>query len=279
MDNVKVLRVGHSPDADDAFMFYALAKGAVQLDGYAIEHLIEDIQSLNQRALKAELEITAISAAVYPAVADHYWILSSGASVGRKYGPILVAEQPLSLADLEGKRIAVPGQYTTAFLLLNLFLENFTPLQMDFKEIISAVKQGKADAGLVIHEGQLNFQDFDVYKCGDLGQLWFDKYQLPIPLGLDVVRKDLGMPAAKVIQRALYKSICHALENEESALEYAAQFGRGTTGTALKQFVGMYVNEDTLDLGAEGKKALEILFKAGAEKGLSKPVQNVELIY
>lgn len=276
---VKVLRVGHSPDADDAFMFYALAKGAVKLDGYAIEHVIEDIQTLNQRALKAELEVTAISAAVYPAVADQYWILASGASVGRKYGPILAAEKNLSLNDLKAKRIAVPGKYTTAFLLLNLFLENFIPVHVDFKDVIPAVKQGKADAGLVIHEGQLNFHEFGVYKCADLGELWFDQYQLPIPLGLDVVRKDLGLPLAKTIQHALHESISFARSNEASALEYAAQFGRGTAGNTLKQFVGMYVNDDTLDLGVEGKKALEILFSAGAKKGLCKQISKLEVIY
>ena len=264
----KILRVGHSPDADDAYMFYGLAQGAVKIEGWRIEHVVEDIQSLNRRALKAELEVTAISAAVYPQVADKYWIMSCGASVGRNYGPIVVAEKPLSASGLKGKKIAVPGPQTTAFLLLNLFLDGFEPVHMDFNAVIPAVKDGKVDAALVIHEGQLNFGSFGLTKCMDLGSLWFEKHRLPIPLGLDMIRKDLGLEEAKRIQRGLYDSIRHAMANEKEALDYASQFGRGTVGSTLKKFVGMYVNRDTLDLGKEGKEALEVLFKSGAEKGL-----------
>jgi 1,4-dihydroxy-6-naphthoate synthase len=268
MPTEKILRVGHSPDADDAYMFYGFAKEAVKIPGWKIEHVVEDIQSLNRRALKAELEVTAISAAVYPAVADQYWIMSCGASVGRNYGPILVAEKPFTAQGLKGKKIAVPGPQTTAFLLLNLFLDGFEPVQMDFNAVIPAVKEGKADAALVIHEGQLNFGSFGLTKCMDLGELWFDRYKLPIPLGLDMIRKDLGHDEALRIQKGLYDSIRYAMANETPALDYAAQFGRGTVGSTLKKFVGMYVNQDTLDLGKEGKEALEILFSKGAEKGL-----------
>jgi 1,4-dihydroxy-6-naphthoate synthase len=275
----KVLRVGHSPDADDAFMFYALAKGMVKLDGFAIEHVIEDIQRLNQRALKAELEITAISAAIYPMVQEHYWILSSGASVGRNYGPVIVSKVPFSVHGLKKKRIAVPGSYTTAFLLLNLFLDDFIPVQMDFKDVISAVLNHSVEAGVVIHEGQLHYGNFGLHKCFDLGQGWFEKYQLPIPLGLDVVRKDLGLEQAKIIQKALYESIGYARMNEKQALEYAAQFGRGTGRQTLQKFVRMYVNDDTLDLGAQGKKALEILFQRGAQKGFLPKTPPITLIY
>ena len=275
----KILRVGHSPDADDAYMFYALAKEAVTLPGYRIQHVIEDIQSLNQRALNADLEITAISAAVYPLVAKDYWILNSGSSVGRKYGPVLVAKKAQKLSDFKGKKIAVPGKFTTAFLLLQIFLDDFVAVQMDFKEVIGAVQNGTVEAGIVIHEGQLNFADFKLEKCEDLGELWHEKYNLPIPLGLDVVRKNLGRETAGKMQKALHESIVYARENEDGALEYAAQYGRGTVGKTLRDFVRMYVNEDTLDLGSEGKSALELLFKLGSEKKLFPAIPNIEIIY
>lgn len=274
----KILRVGHSPDADDAFMFYALAKGKVRVNGYRVKHVIQDIQSLNKRALKGDLEVTAISAAVYPFVADKYWILSSGASVGRNYGPILVAKKLLSLKDLKRKRIAIPGKQTTAYLLLKTFLPDFVPVEMDFKAVIPAVKSGKVDAGLVIHEGQLNFRQFGLQKCADLGSLWHKKYRLPIPLGLDVVRKNLGLKKAKAIQHALYESIRHARQNEPDAIRYAAKFGRGTVGETLKQFVRMYVNEDTQSLKPESRRALKRLFENGVRRGLFKAVPKIEVI-
>ena len=264
----KTVRVGHSPDPDDAFMFYALAKGKVPLDGFKIKHVIEDIQSLNQRALTKDLEVTAISAAVYPMVADDYWILSCGASVGRNYGPIVVAEKKLSEKDLKGKRIAVPGLQTTAYLLLKIFLGDFEPVVMDFAAIIGAVKRKEVDAGLIIHEGQLNYASFGLAKCMDLGESWFKKFSLPIPLGLDVVRKDMGLPFAKKLNRTLKRSIAYARDNHDEALVYALKFGRGIPAGTASKFVGMYVNEDTLDLGEEGKAALEKLFKSGAERGL-----------
>ena len=276
---IKTLRVGHSPDPDDAFMFYALTKGAVKLYGFEIEHVIEDIQSLNKRAIRAELEITAISAAVYPFVAKDYWILASGASVGRNYGPMIVAGKWLSPNNLKGKRIATPGFQTTAFLLLKIFLGDFIPVDMNFTDIIPAVKSGKADAGLIIHEGQLNYKKFGVEKCMDLGKMWFEKFRLPIPLGLDVVRKDLGMEEARRIQSALRESIRFARANENDALLYALKFGRGINKDMARKFVGMYVNDDTEDLGEEGVRALHKLFEEGAKKGLFQAPRNLEIIY
>ncbi|MBI3013260.1 MAG: ABC transporter substrate-binding protein [Elusimicrobia bacterium] len=278
MSENKILKVGHSPDADDAFMFYALSKGVVTLDGFTIQHVIEDIQSLNQRALKSELEVTAISAAVYPLIQDRYWILSCGASVGRNYGPIVVAKQPHSLENLVGKRIAVPGVHTTAYLLLKLFLGKFDAVMADFKDVIPLVQSGAVDAGLVIHEGQLEFGSLGLQSCMDLGRIWHDRYGLPIPLGLDVVRKDLGLETATKIKRALYESICYARANEEKALDYALEFGRGMGRETARQFVGMYVNEDTLDLGPEGHEALVHLFRSGGESGVIEPVERVEII-
>jgi len=274
----KILRVGHSPDPDDAFMFYALSKGAVRLDGYEIEHVIEDIQSLNLRAMRSELDVTAISAAVYPWIEQNYWILASGASVGRNYGPIVVAPRKFSSQELNGKRIAVPGLQTTATLLLKIFLEDFTSVEMSFDKIIAAVQAGEVEAGLIIHEGQLNYKDFGLEACLDLGKSWYDKYQLPIPLGLDVVRKDLGISTARAVQKAIKESIVFARGKESQALDYALQFGRGISKDMAKVFCGMYVNGDTEDLGVEGAKALEILFKEGARKGFFQAPRKLEIL-
>ncbi len=274
----KVLRVGHSPDPDDAFMFYALTQGAVKLDGIEIEHVIEDIQSLNKRAIRAELEITAISAAVYPFVAKNYWILASGASVGRNYGPMVIANKWLSPNELKGKRIAIPGFQTTAYLLLKIFLGDFVPVDIAFDKIIAAVKAGQVDAGLIIHEGQLNYKKFGVENCMDLGKMWFEKFRLPIPLGLDVVRKDMGLEAARKMQKALKESIIFARSNEGPALDYALKYGRGIPKETARKFVGMYVNDDTVDLGIEGLEALRVLFEEGEKKGLFKAPKTLEVI-
>ncbi|OGR87323.1 MAG: hypothetical protein A3A86_04195 [Elusimicrobia bacterium RIFCSPLOWO2_01_FULL_60_11] len=274
----KTLRVGHSPDPDDAFMFYALSKGAVRLPGYEIDHVIEDIQSLNMRAMRSELDVTAISAAVYPKVARNYWILASGASVGRNYGPMIVAEKKFSLHELRGKRIAIPGFQTTAYLLLKIILDDFTSVETSFENIIGAVKSGQVDAGLIIHEGQLNYKDFGLECCLDLGKFWYDRYKLPIPLGLDVVRKDLGIVTARAIQKALKESIIFARTNESQALDYALEYGRGIPKDTAKIFCGMYVNGDTEDLGVEGERALALLFKEGAQKGLFEAPEKLEII-
>lgn len=274
----KILRVGHSPDPDDAFMFYALSKGAVRLPGCDIEHVIEDIQSLNMRAMRSELDVTAISAAVYPKVAQNYWILASGASVGRNYGPMIVAEKKFSMQELRGKRIAIPGFQTTAYLLLKIVLEDFISVEMSFEKIIGAVKAGQVDAGLIIHEGQLNYKIFGLECCLDLGKFWYDRYKLPIPLGLDVVRKDLGIVTARAVQKALKESIVFARMNEAQALDYALEFGRGIPKDTARIFCGMYVNGDTEDLGVEGEQALGLLFEEGAKKGLFQIPEKLEII-
>lgn len=274
----KTIHIGHSPDPDDAFMFYALKKREVQCNGFKVQHVIEDIQSLNQRALKAELEVTAISAAVYPLVSRDYWILSCGASVGRNYGPIVVSEKRFSKKELMKKRIAVPGMHTTAFLLLKIFLEHFIPVETNFTDIIPAVKQKKVDAGLIIHEDQINFRTAGLYKCLDLGAVWHRKYSLPIPLGLDVVRKDVGIELAQQINQSLFKSILFAKKNEEKALDYALDFARGISRKLTKKFVRMYVNNDTLSLSGDSQKALKKLFENGVRLGLFNSVPKIEVI-
>ena len=273
-----VLHFGHSPDADDAFMFCALASGRVRVPGARIEHVIDDIQSLNRRALSAELPVTAVSAAVYPRIAKDYWVLSSGASVGRGYGPIVVAPRAMTRRELSGRRIAVPGPETTAYLLLRIYLEDFVPVQMNFQEILPAVRSGQAEAGLIIHEGQLNFASAGAVKCLDLGSLWSEETGLPIPLGLDVARKDLGMDRAGEISRALKASVAWARAHEDEAIDYALRYARGTDRETARRFVRMYVNEDTLDLGDDGLRALEELFASGSARGLCGSPGRIQLV-
>ena len=274
----KIIKVGHSPDADDAFMFYGIAHGLVPINGFKIEHVIEDIQTLNRRSLKGELEVTAISAAVYPFIADQYWILPCGSSVGRKYGPLVVAQKAYSKEELLGKKIAIPGFQTTAYALLKIFLNDFKPVAMDFKEIIPAVQRGEVEASLIIHEGQLNYNSFGLSNCLDLGKDWFEKYNLPIPLGLDVVRKDLGLEIALKLKNILELSIRYALENEDAALDYSLKFGRGVSKETGREFVRMYVNEDTLDLGKEGSQALQLFFEEGKRCGLFSIVPTLNIL-
>jgi len=276
---VKSLIIGHSPDADDAFMFYALAGKHVRIAGYKIDHAMEDIESLNRRAATAELPVTAISAAVYPEVAKHYRIMSCGASVGRGYGPIMLAREPLVAGDLAGRRIAVPGPYTTAFLLLRLFLGvPFDAVHMDFDAIIDAVRSGEVDAGVIIHEGQLTWKKSGLYNVLDLGRQWTSDTELPIPLGLDVIRRDLGGDEMQRIATALKKSIIYAREHEDDAIDYAIEFGRGIDRATCRDFVRMYVNDDTVDLGEDGRRALEMLYGRAAKRGLLSTVPPLDII-
>ena len=276
--SIKSIKIGHSPDPDDAYMFYGLSKGKVSLDGYRIEHVVRDIQSLNVLAMKGRLGITAISAAVYPLLNDKYWILSTGASVGRNYGPIVVARENIKIAALKNKRIAMPGHYTTAHLLSRIFLEPFEPVFMDFTKVMAAVKKGIVEAGVVIHEGQMNYGDSGLAKVCDLGQLWHKKYRLPIPLGLDVVRKDVGRETAQNMNSALRLSIEHAFKHPREAIGYALKFGRGISEDVAQKFVSMYVNKDTLDLGSEGKRALKLLYRLAYEKGIYSANPKIEVI-
>lgn len=266
---MKTLSIGHSPDADDAFMFYGLASGRVKIEGYAIDHVMEDIETLNRRARRGELDVTAISAAAYPEVAHLYRIMSCGASVGRKYGPIVLAREPLPIAALAGRRIAVPGAQTTAFLLLRLYVPSaFTPVMMDFDRIMESVASGETDAGVIIHEGQLTWQSSGLHRVVDLGEAWMNDTSLPIPLGLDVIRRGFDDATMLRVATALKESIVLARTDEDAAVDYAMQFGRGLDRETCRQFVRMYVNADTVDMGDEGTRALEALFDRARQRGL-----------
>jgi 1,4-dihydroxy-6-naphthoate synthase len=277
----KSFRVRHSPDPDDAFMFYAMAKGVVTIPGHKIEHVMEDIQSLNVRAFKGDLEMTAISAHAYPKVAHKYGILHCGASMGRNYGPILVSKSFIhpseGLKTLKGKRIAVPGEWTTAFLLLNLALTDYTPVQADFADIMGMVERGEVDAGLIIHEGQITYRDHGLFKVLDLGQWWAEITPLPLPLGLDVVRRDLGADFIKQVSKAMRDSIDYAIANEDKAVPYALEFGRGIDLATGTRFVRMYVNKDTQDLHPEGVAALKLLYEMAVSRGLLDKVPDLTL--
>ncbi len=271
MPATHVLRFGHSPDPDDAFMFYGFAAGAVTVEGYRVEHVLEDIESLNRRAESAELEITAVSAHAYARLADRYWVMRTGASVGRGYGPIVVARAggPLAgLEDLAGRTVALPGAGTTAALVFALYAPACRAVQRPFDAILDDVAQGRADAGVIIHEGQLTFADHGVRRLADLGELWRADTGLPLPLGLDVVRRDLGRPLADAASRALRASIEYARAHEEEALDYALRYGRGLEREVGRRFIDMYVNADTLDLGPEGERALGALYERAAARGL-----------
>ena len=274
-----VLRVGHSPDPDDAFMFYGLAHGHVRIRDYRIEHVLEDIESLNRRAALRELEVTAISAHAYPRVADAYHILATGASMGRGYGPVLVATRPTTIAALRGKKVAIPGPWTTAALLSAIYVEGHIPVEVMFDDIPRAVQAGEVDAGVVIHEAQLTYAAMGLVKIADYGELWAQETGgLPLPLGLDVVRADLGPELCQEINRGLRESIVYARAHLDDAIAYALTFGRGLDKELGKKFVGMYVSEDTVDMGQPGREALRLLFKRGAEKGVIPAVPELVVI-
>jgi 1,4-dihydroxy-6-naphthoate synthase len=277
----KIFKIGHSPDPDDAFMFYAMAKGIVKIPGHKIEHVMEDIQSLNERAFNAELEMTAISAHAYPKMADKYGILHSGASMGRGYGPVLISKQFIhpskGLEAMRGKKIAVPGPWTTAFLLLNLALDDYEPVQADFDKIMDMVEKGEVDAGLVIHEGQITYREQGFFKILDLGEWWKEITPLPLPLGLDVVRRDLGEEFIGQLSKLMRESIDYAIENEDKAVPYALQFGRGIDEETGRRFVRMYVNSDTQDLHGEGVAALKLLYEMAVSRGLLDKVPDLTL--
>ncbi|MBN1587726.1 MAG: ABC transporter substrate-binding protein [Candidatus Omnitrophica bacterium] len=274
------IRIGHSPDPDDAFMFYALTHGKVPLEGIRVEHLLEDIESLNRRAQSGELEMTAASAAALPYLNNRYWILACGSSVGRGYGPIVVTREIAPAKDLRRKRIAVPGEYTTATLLLRLALDNnFEPVPMSFDTIMHAVDDQEVDAGLLIHEGQITYRDKGFFCALDLGVWWQEQTGLQaVPLGLDLVRADVGETMARRLNQALKESIAYARANEPEALEYALRYGRGIDAGVGSDFVTMYVNEDTLDLGEEGEAALNKLYDLAVEKGIWKEKPEIKII-
>ncbi len=272
------ITIGHTPDLDDAFMFYAMAEGKVPMDGLRIRHVIEDIQTLNERALNVELDVTAVSAASYPAVEKDYWILSVGSSVGQDYGPLVVAMKAMNPEQLRGRRIAIPGLRTTAYLLLRLAVPEFTPVEMRFDTISDAVLDGKVDAGLLIHERQLTYHDQGLLPILDLGTWWQKTVGLPLPLGLNVVKRALGQPLAEQIAKHLRDSILYAMSHQEDALASSMRFGRGIDVTRARQFVSMYVNEETLSLSPDSRRALQELYRRAKAAGLLPSIPDLTFI-
>ncbi|MFH0992283.1 MAG: MqnA/MqnD/SBP family protein [bacterium] len=278
MEIERIIRVGHSPDPDDAFMFYGLSSGKVKLEGIVIQHQLEDIQTLNQRAMNGELEVTAISAHAYAYVSDKYWIMATGASMGEGYGPVIVSKRFSTLDELRGKTVATPGKLTTASLLFKIFTDGINNVDIPFDQIMERVESGEFDAGLLIHEGQITYRDQGFQKILDFGELWKERYNnLPLPLGLDVVRKDLGEDLARKLSHALKQSIHFGYTHQKEAIPYALQYGRGIDENLGEKFVKMYVSELTVDMGEQGKAALQFLFQLGMDRGLIPNVQPIEL--
>lgn len=263
-----IISIGHTPDLDDAFMFYAWAAGKVGLDGSGIRHVIEDIQTLNTRAFQAELDVTAVSVAAYPLIAKDYWILAVGSSVGQDYGPLVVSTSACSPDDLRGKRIAIPGLQTTAALVLRLAIPDCVPVEMRFEDIPRAVLSGQIEAGLLIHEKQLTYRDDGFLPILDLGTWWQKHAALPLPLGINVVKQSLGRATAVKIAAALRDSILYAVTHQDEALNASMRFGRGIDLNRARQFVGMYVNEETLLLSPKSRQAMQLLYQQAAAAGL-----------
>jgi 1,4-dihydroxy-6-naphthoate synthase len=269
-----LVRVGFSADPDDAFMFWGLASGTVDPRGHQFEPVIEDIQTLNEWSLEGRLEVTAVSLATYPLVQERYLLLPHGGSMGSGYGPIVVAREQLSLDELRRTEILVPGKLTTAFLVLKMALGEFDCRVLPFDEILPAVVDGSAPAGLIIHEGQLTYLDSGLAKCLDLGEWWLLETGLPLPLGVNLVRRDLGDEAVREVSAILRESIDAALAHREEALEYALGFGRGMSSERGDRFIDMYVNELTQDYGDEGRLAVrELLARAEAAGAYDAPVR------
>jgi 1,4-dihydroxy-6-naphthoate synthase len=270
------ITVAHSPDSDDAFMFYALATNKIKTGDLKFNHVLSDIETLNKKALKGEYEVTAVSFHAYAYLAEKYALLSSGASMGDRYGPLVVSESPMKPQELKGKIVAVPGEMTTAFLILRIFEPDFIPLVVPFDKIFETVMRRKADAGLIIHEGQLTFPSLGLHKVIDLGEWWYKETQLPLPLGGNVIRKDLGRELIGKISKILRQSIEYALEHRDEALNYAMQFARDMEHELADKFVGMYVNDRTLNYGTAERKAVQLLLNLGHERNIIREPVQVE---
>jgi 1,4-dihydroxy-6-naphthoate synthase len=262
------IKLAHSPDSDDAFMFYALATGKVRLPGVKFTHVLSDIQSLNLAARQEVYDVTAVSFYGYAFVADKYVLLDCGASFGEGYGPIVVASHPIGKGDLAGRKIAVPGELTTSYLALKLYEPNVQTVTMPFDKILEAVQAKEVEAGLLIHEGQLLFSQMGLHKVVDLGQWWQDTTGLPLPLGGNAIRRSLGPELGYKVAQVIRESISYALEHREAALDYALQFARDMDPELADKFIGMYVNKWTLDYGEQGRRAVRELFARGIAIGL-----------
>ena len=281
MTEKTLINIAHSPDPDDAFMFHALANDKIECGNYEFTHTLQDIETLNQRALQGELELTAVSIHGYAYMTDKYAICSCGASMGDNYGPMVVAREACSIGDLKGKKIAIPGKMTSAFLALNLLLgkDTFEYEIHDFDQILNVVERGDADAGLIIHEGQLTYENQGLKLIVDLGEWWYELTDgLPLPLGANAIRKDLGQQVMDEVTAILKQSIQYGLDHREAALDHALQYGRDLDRAKADKFVGMYVNDWTLDFGEKGREAVSLFLKKGHEAGIIPEPVDVEFI-
>jgi len=275
---LRQISVAHSPDSDDAFMFYALATNKVRARGIRFTHTLCDIETLNRKALEGFYDVTAISFHAYPYIQEKYALLASGGSVGEGYGPMIVAPRMYTLEEIKRVRVAVPGKLTTAYLALKLFAPEIETVVVPFDRIIPEVLAGKHAAGLIIHEGQLTYDKSGLHRIVDLGRWWRDTTSLPLPLGGNAIRRDLGPELMTSVARALKQSIQYALDHREEALNYAMQFARDLDPSLADKFVGMYVNERTLDYGEEGRAGIRRLLEMGYEAGIIPQRATVEFV-
>jgi 1,4-dihydroxy-6-naphthoate synthase len=267
-DTRRVIHVAHSPDSDDAFMFYGLASGAVDTGDLAFEHELQGIQELNERAMRGELEVTAVSIHAYAYLTDRYILLPHGASMGEGYGPRLVSRVPMNRAEIREATIAVPGELTSAYLALKLWEPEARTVVMPFDQILEAVRDGQVNVGLIIHEGQLTYADDGLVLLEDLGRWWGDETGLPLPLGGNVIRRDLGPDLIPRVSDYLRRSIAYSLDHREEAMDYAMGFARGLDRGTADDFVGMYVNQRTLDYGPDGRAAIRLFLERGVAAGV-----------
>jgi 1,4-dihydroxy-6-naphthoate synthase len=276
---VREIKIAHSPDSDDAFMFYGLATNKIRVPGYKFSHTLTDIEALNHRALTDQFyDVTAISFHAYPYLQDNYTLMACGGSVGDSYGPMIVANKAYTLDEVKKLRIAVPGTLTTAYLTLKLFAPEIETVTVGFDKIIPAVVSGEFDAGLIIHEGQLTYGRDGLKKILDLGVWWHEQTGLPLPLGGNAIRRSLGPEVQRITTNALRDSIQHALDHRDAALEYAMQFARDLDTSLANRFVGMYVNERTLNYGDDGREAIKKILEMGYERGIIPHKAHVDFV-
>ena len=276
-DTPRRIRIAHSPDADDAFMFWGLASGRVGAPGFVFEHVLKDIETLNQAALRGEYEVTAVSIHAWPRISDRYLLMPCGASMGEGYGPVVVAKR--KLANLRGKRVAIPGPLTSAALALQLWEPEAIPVALPFDRIGEAVLAGEVDAGVIIHEGQLTWQEEGLVKVVDLGEWWAESQDgLPLPLGGNAIRRDLGPETIQTVTRVVHESIALGLKERRPALDHALSYARGLPRERADRFVGMYVNDRTLDYGADGREAIRRFLALGQARGLVAPDARLDVV-
>jgi len=278
MTSKSTIHLAHSPDSDDAFMFYALADGQIDTQGIEYVHELQDIETLNGRAMRGELDVTAVSIHAYAYLSDRYALLPHGASMGDGYGPMLVSREPMTREQVAGKRIAVPGMMTSAYLALKLYEPDFIPVVVPFDQVGQVVLDGQVDAGLLIHEGQLTYKEEGLHLVADMGAWWLEKTGLPLPLGGNVIRKDMPAEMQKKVSKHLRQSIAYGLDHRKSALDHAMRYARGLERSKADEFVGMYVNDWTLDYGERGRAAIRLFLDEGVRSGvITRPV-TVEFV-